>query len=388
MSSRNTQLSCCREPESRREAKADSDHSLNSTPLGEIKQARRSKCVSSVVVLMMILFVRGPGDLGFKEMSSPEPGQGQVLVQMKACGICGTDLRLFRRGEKVYPYFGHEFSGIVKSAGEDIEDLKKGDRVTAGLIETCGVCKPCHLGHPNFCEGMGDTLSPGGFAEECLVRHSPGSISLVRIPDDMDDVRATLHEPLSCALRIVRRANPQPGDTVLVYGLGAMGILSGILFRKSYPIKALIGVDINPSRVKKAEHLGFDLVICADAPNFEESIREMSEPDVVVEATGIAAVFPRVINLVRLGGKVVIAGVPEDVVEFSPLPIFRKELTILGAKGPFPYLNSNGGSEALETLRMGGLSTHELVEAFPFDRAKEAFNAVFGGSVLKGVLTF
>jgi threonine dehydrogenase-like Zn-dependent dehydrogenase len=167
-----------------------------------------------------------------------------------------------------------------------------------------------------------------------------------------------------------------------------MGVLSGILLKKSYSVKTLIGVDINASRVERAEKFGFDFVSCADAARIQEFIRKVGEPDIVIEATGMASVFPRVMGLARLGGKIVMGGVPEDVVELSLLPIFRKELTVLGAKGPFPYLNPNGGSMALELLGTGDLPVHELVGIFSFDKAREAFDAVSDGTVLKGVLSF
>jgi len=337
---------------------------------------------------MRILSVKGPGELEYLEGNSPEPSEGQVVVRVNACGICGTDLGIYRRGETEYPYFGHEFSGIVERIGCDVKDLQVGDRVTTGLMGSCGSCKPCQLGHPNFCQEMKDTLYPGGFAEECLVRHSRGCILLTRIPDGMDDITATLHEPLSCALRIVQRASPGSGDTVLIYGLGTMGVLSGILSKRSYSVKTLIGVDINASRVKRAEKLGFDFVSCVDLTRIEEFIRVVGEPDIVIDATGMSAAFPRVMGVARLGGKIVIAGVPEDFVELSLLPIFRKELTVLGAKGPFPYLSPNGGSIVLELLGTGDLPVHDLVGVFSFDKAREAFHAVSDGTVLKGVLAF
>ena len=102
----------------------------------------------------------------------------------------------------------------------------------------------------------------------------------------------------------------------------------------------------------------------------EESIRKVGEPDTVIKATGTAAVFPSVTSLARLGGKIVIGGVPEDVVEFSSLSIFRKELTVLLAKGSFPYLNPNGGSMALEYRGTGDLPVDGLVGVFSFNRRK------------------
>jgi threonine dehydrogenase-like Zn-dependent dehydrogenase len=318
----------------------------------------------------------------------PLPGADQVLVAVRACGICGSDLRLYRNGSGAGTYFGHEFSGLVVEAGSAVGDFLVGDRVAGGMFRGCGVCPACRSGSPNFCAHSRSPFAPGGFSDLCMVSCAGGSRFLTRLPDELNDVEATLIEPLSCAMRIHERAGAKDGDRVLVIGLGMMGLLCGLLLKRSLPRVRIVGADTNPDRSALCRRLGFDssVVLGAAVPEHIDGL----EPDfdVVIDATGVSPVFPLALRMARVGGTVVLGGVPEKAIDFSPLVIFRRELTVKCAKGPYPFVDGTGRSSAAGILLSNELPWLDLVEVFPLADASSAFRRADEGSVLKSVIVW
>ena len=334
------------------------------------------------------LTIGGPERVEYVHLRIPEPQADQVLVEVRACGICGSDLRLYRQGEIDSAFFGHEFSGTVVAVGSNIADYHPGDRISAGLSSGCGTCEPCNRGLPNFCRRSQNQFHPGGFAEFCMVTCAEGFRPIVRIPDALDDIRATLFEPLSCAMRISSRIAAARGARILILGLGMMGVLSGLLFKKSTQGVFIVGADTHSGRVELGQELGLDRCVRLNSGNLKGIDDLVADFDIVVDATGVASVFPLAVDLARLGGSVILAGVPAGSIPFAPLPIFRKELTIIGAKGPFPYPNGEGGAHALDLLLSSDIPWDKLVTIFPFRLAAEAFLSSANNGPLKSVLSF
>ncbi len=332
------------------------------------------------------LAIRGPELVEFVRVDMPEPGQDQVLIEVSACGICGSDLRPYRQGEMKYEFFGHEFSGKVVSVGKNVEDFKIGDRIAAGLEQACGHCEPCQRGFPNYCVLSANQFYPGGFAQYSLVNCAQGFRPIIKIPDAIDDVRATLYEPLSCAMRIATRVAVPRGSRVLVIGLGMMGMLAALLIKKSSPDVYIVGADTSADRIAQGRDLELDACVQIEPGKLPASPIMAPTFDVVIDATGIAGVFRLAVDLAGLGGTVILGGVPAGTVDFAPLPIFRKELTVVGAKGPYPYPTAEGGSEALDLLLSAEIPWEKLVTVFPFRLAKEAFQGAARSGPLKTVL--
>lgn len=277
---------------------------------------------------------------------------GMVKVHVKACGICGSDLALLNGSRDMTKelYFGHEFSGIVTEAATDSCGFQPGMRVATELARTCGQCWNCMNGMPNYCRSMNDALLPGGFTEETLVRSTPDYGFLSQIPSSVDDITASLLEPMNCAYHIAMKADIRPGDNVVVFGLGAMGIIAAIVL-KQLGAGAVVCVGRRPARQEKARQTGiFDAVVGNDESGMTK-IREIcgeKGADVSIEATGTPQVLNDAIRMVRPGGRVVVGSVYHGVIaEFDPLPIFRKELTLVGAKGPTTYRRSDGSSAVM-----------------------------------------
>ena len=187
-------------------------------------------------------------------------------------------------------------------------------------------------------------------------------------------------------MRIATRMTVVRGSRVLVLGLGMMGMLAASLLRKSTPEVCIVGADTSADRITLGRELGLDQCVQLESGNLQACQEMKPDFDVVIDATGIAAVFPLAIDLARLGGTVVLAGVPAGAVAFAPLPIFRKELTVVGAKGPFPYPTPEGGSQALDLLLSADIPWDKLVRVFPFHQAVEAFQGAARSGPLKSVL--
>lgn len=336
----------------------------------------------------------GSGELRLlEEEASIGLKNGMVKVQVKACGICGSDLALLNgtRDRSREQYFGHEFSGIVMEVSKDSHDFKPGMRVASELSRTCGRCWNCRNGMPNYCRSMNDALLPGGFCEETLVRSTEDYSFLTTISDSLDDITASLMEPTNCAYHIAMQASVKPGDNVVIFGLGAMGMITAIILKK-LGAGAIVCVDQNPDRQNSAKSTG----ICdAVVGNDEEGMKKVREicgekgPDVVVEATGSHQVLADTLKVVRPGGRIVAAGVYHGTIkDFDPLPIFRKELTIVGAKGPTLNLRTDGSSAVAFMMEQIQDDLKKIIHVYEYKDAIRAFEDARSGKAIKAVITF
>jgi len=167
------------------------------------------------------------GGFGLRDVPAPAPGPGEVLVEMRVCGLCGTDLaKLAHPSEAAGARLGHELAGVVRAVGPEVRAVAPGDRVTAAHHVPCGACRACRHGNESMCAQFKATaIEPCGFAE--LIRLSRLHVErvLFRLPDAMSFEAASFTEPLACAVRAVERSRVQPRDRLLVVGAGSMGLL-------------------------------------------------------------------------------------------------------------------------------------------------------------------
>ena len=316
-----------------------------------------------------------------------------VKIDVSACGICGSDLALLkgRRSIANEHYFGHEFSGIVTEVGEGHTGLKPGMRVATELVKTCGRCWNCLNGLPNYCVGLNDVLFPGGFASETLVLNTPDYSFLSPIPSAIDDITATLLEPTNCAFHVAKKANIQPGETVLVLGLGTMGIISSQIL-KSLGAGVVIGIDKSKKRLESIKRTGLIDIIDRNDHDWLEQIKTavgVEGVDVVVEITGAPSALKDAFLAVRPGGRIVVGSVYHGHVDqFEPLPIMRKELTIVGSKGPFPIVKTNGTSAVVDVLVKLQDDLKKIISVYEYKDYLKAFEDLASGAVIKPVITF
>ena len=182
-----------------------------------------------------------PRQFAVVDLPKPEPGPHQVVIRVKACGICKTDLTIHDGSflAKFPLVNGHEFAGVIDSVGSAVTKWKVGDRVTADNTELCGYCEPCRSDKPLYCENFNShgCNMPGGFAEYVLINHD----KVFALSDKLSFEEATFTEPTACAVHGVDRIAPRFGDSILMFGAGPTGIILAQLLRRAGQFPALTG---------------------------------------------------------------------------------------------------------------------------------------------------
>jgi L-iditol 2-dehydrogenase len=255
------------------------------------------------------LLYHGPGDLRVEEVPRPEPGPGEVLVQVEVALTDGTDAKAFRRGhplllEQTPSPFGHEFCGI---------DVATGRRVVAANSAPCGACDPCRRGEETLCENLRPFLN-GAYAEYLLVPERIASRNLLPVPPALPSHVAALVEPLACCLRGIERAAIAPGQTVAILGPGPIGLMLCASAKDAGG--GVVAVGGRPERRELAREFG-------------ASPGDAQGADVVVEAVGSEQAWRDALELVRPGGTVVFFGGRE--LGIDTFRLHYEELTLRGA---------------------------------------------------------
>jgi 2-desacetyl-2-hydroxyethyl bacteriochlorophyllide A dehydrogenase len=300
--------------------------------------------------MMESVVIRKPKEIFVMEKEIPEPGPGEVLIQVMASGICGTDLHIYR-GEYLgdYPVIpGHEFSGIVTAVGSQVTRFNLGDRVAVEPNIACDNCSHCLNNRQNFClnwQAIGVTL-PGGM-EEYVTAPEKAVFSIGNLPFE----QAAFMEPLSCVVHGVERAHIDLADKVAILGAGPIGdlILQMACLQGAAHITLL---ENNPGRAELACQLGADQVV-----NRMEDL-QLNTYDVVIDATGVIPVMNRAIDFARHGGTVLWFGVPPSGknMEFEAFKIFQKGLTLLSS-----YTSVRNSFQAVSLLQTGQVQVEPLI---------------------------
>ncbi|MGZ6971573.1 MAG: alcohol dehydrogenase catalytic domain-containing protein, partial [Thermoanaerobaculia bacterium] len=224
---------------------------------------------------MKAVLVRSLDDVAVVDMDPPVAGPGEIVVAMKAVGICGSDTTPWYVKTKAPVVLGHEPAGVVAEVGALVTAFSPGDRVVVHHHAACGACRFCRAGEDVMCPEWKKTrLRPGGLAERVRVEAAAVARDTLRLPDALSFEDGALVEPLACAVKAARRARVVAGDSVAVIGLGANGILLGLV-AKSAGAGPLVGCDPNPARRAHARRLGFD---AAGEPgrDFSEKVKRAS----------------------------------------------------------------------------------------------------------------
>lgn len=332
---------------------------------------------------------RNPGEANLEELPKPKPGFGEVLLQVAACGVCGSDLHAYR-SDRGYEWMepptvlGHEFAGTVEAVGRGVDRVRPGDRVVAIAIQGCGSCHTCGVGSTHLCpqrQIIGLNYD-GGMSEHVIV----GERHLVRVPEDTDLKVAALAEPLSVAVHaILVRSEIQPGRTVVVTGPGPIGLLCGMLAKLSGGKVLMVGTSADAaSRLPAAERLGLLTANLDDRPLNEHIKRTFDEraPDVWVEASGAVKALEAALGTVRRGGTVTIVGMFSGQISFFPTDAVRSELSLL-----FSYASNYADYQiALDLLARGVIDTTPLVQPYRLVEAPQAFAAASAKHAVKPLL--
>lgn len=276
--------------------------------------------------------IEAPGQASFGCADIPQVGPDDVLIQVRAAGICGTDIHILKgEYEAEYPLIpGHEFSGVIAGIGDNVTRYQVGDRVTADPNIPCNRCPACQRNEPNQCHNLAavGVTRDGAFAE--FVTVPEGNVFSI---GDMSFASAALVEPLACVAWGLERLDVPPGASVLIFGAGPMGCLLAQSLRYG-GASTLAIVDVVPSRLALAAELGATHIVVADddQTNHLNAIAPAGF-DLVVDATGIPRVLEDAFHYLRPRGTLWVFGVtPNDArITIRPYDVFRKDLTIIGS---------------------------------------------------------
>ncbi len=311
---------------------------------------------------MKVFEITGPNVSRVRNVNLKEPGNNEVLIKVRACGICGTDIHMFKGDVKLaeYPIVpGHEFSGEVISVGNNVKDFSEGDRVAVDPNIACGGCYYCKMGMPNFCENwraIGIHLQ-GACAEYVLVPQS----NVYKMPENLSFEEAAFTEPVSCCVHGQDLLNLKGGESIAIFGLGPIGLIHAQL-AKGKGASNIIGVDVVEYRIKFAESKEyFDHVINPRERNVLEEISRITKGkgvDVVIEASGSTDAFETGTKILGLNGKILVFGVaPEDkLATLKPFEIYRKQLSIIGS-----FINPFTTERALRMLSSGVVQVRDII---------------------------
>jgi NADPH2:quinone reductase len=317
-----------------------------------------------------------PGELKVTEVADPVPRHGELVVQVGACGICGTDLHI-ADGEfppTPYPIIpGHEFAGRVVAVGDGARgEWRGGERVAVDPSLFCGHCPACRAGRGNLCanwNAIGDTVN-GAFAEYVAVP----AVNAYRIPDGVDDQQGALIEPLSCAVHGVRRIGSVLGEDVLLIGAGTMGLLLLQLLNRA-GARSVTVVDRKASRLEVAKAVGAASV----AGDVTEADRAAF--GVAVDATGVPAAIEAAFASLARGGRLMIFGVAsaDAAISLSPFRIYNDEITVVGSMAVL-----NSFDAAADLMAAGAVDTVPMLgPPFALDQFPEALASVRSGEGIK-----
>lgn len=290
----------------------------------------------------------------------PTPGPDEVVIKVKTCGMCGTDLKLYtgQYTARVPVVPGHEYSGEIVEVGKNVRNLHPGQRVVSDPNESCGKCYWCRNHQPCFCNDLAayGVLRDGGFAEYCTATEK----GVYPIPEGVDDEVAAFAEPVSCVVHAADRINYRPGETVAIVGGGPLGQIHLQFALNSGASRAVL-VDPNQSRRDLAKKFGAHAVINPKEENVRERVLQETGglgADVVIEAVGRKQTIEESFGLAKRGGRVVIFGfAPEtEKAVFSPFDVLSRELTILGA-----WVNPYSYSRALDVLSSDRIDVKPLI---------------------------
>ena len=324
---------------------------------------------------MKAAVITGKGRVELREYSIPKIGPEEILVHMRTCGICGTDLEKIAGEHITPPILGHEAAGIVEKKGENVRGIELGERVIVHHHISCGNCTLCKNGLETLCEEYQKcNLDPGGFAEYFRV---PAPLvkggAVYRLPPNCSFEEGSQVEPTACCIRGLQRADVHTGSTVVVFGVGPVG-LTHVQLLRLYGAREIFAVDVFENRRLLASKLGANIVLDPGMNVLQTILKETNNlgVDYAIVATGNAKALESAIGTVRKGGHVLLFGVPPrgTLVSLDISRLFLREIT---------FQSSYSASElemrmALDLIEQKRIDTSQMItHRLPLTRLLEAF---------------
>ena len=329
--------------------------------------------------------LHGPRDMRLEDVPDPTINQDEVLIRVRAMGICGSDLHMYT-GERPLPYpriLGHEFAGDIAKVGAGVSHLQIGQRVTAEPNFWCGKCVFCQAGRQNLCVNrVGLAVNVDG----CQAEYVQVPARFVwPLPDTMTYTQGALVEPLMVSLHAIKQSRAQLGETVTILGCGTIGLMA-LLCAKVAGCRVL-AVDVIPEKLDLARRLEADEVINGLETDPVEAVKRATNglgSDVVMEAAGFPATVEQSLAIVRQAGRIVLIGLSTKPARLLPIAVARREVEILGSfiyrAGEFASAIHLIATGQVDALPLVGLTTD-------LAGAQDAYEQLLGGKAVKGIIT-
>ena len=334
---------------------------------------------------MKALELVAESEFEYKEVDNPQIKDEEVLIRVKACGICGSDVHGMdgSSGRRIPPIImGHEASGVIEALGSSVDSSawKPGDRVTFDSMVYCGECWHCRRGETNLCDNRmvlgvscGDYRNHGAFAEFVAV---PERI-LYKLPDSLSFEHAALTEAVSVAVHAVDLTPIQLDDSAVVVGSGMIGLLV-IQSLKAAGCGKVIAVDLDEERLALAKKLGASETVKADSGDVLEAIRQMTEgrgADHAFEVVGMDPTLKTAIDSVRKGGTVTLVGNLKPVVDFALQEVVTRQINLIGTCG-----SAGEYPACLNLIADGTIRVDEIISAtVPLSEGASWFDRLYKG---------
>lgn len=317
---------------------------------------------------------RGEGNVALIDVPEPELKPGYVIIEVKAAGICGTDLHIYHDEFKTNPpvIMGHEVAGVVAEVGEDVTNCAPGDRVTSETyFYVCGQCQFCREGFVNLCPGrrsIGSAVN-GAFTRYLLVPQH----NIHHLPPEVNEQAGALTEPLACCVHALELTRVEPGETAVVSGPGAIGLLMAQVVKAAGARVIVLGTQADEARLEKARQLGMDFVFNVQVEDTAARVRDMTNglgADVVFECAGAPTSAQNCLELVRRQGRYAQVGLFGKPITWDLDQVCYKELKVSGSNASVP----SAWRKALALLASGQVQTRPLIStSLPISEWQQAF---------------
>lgn len=341
---------------------------------------------------MKVFRFYAPGDVRIEESPEPQVGAGEVKIRVRACSMCGTDVKISTSGhQRMRPprVMGHEIAGEVVEVGEGVTGWAAGDRVQVIAAIPCGTCEFCRAGLMTICPNqlsMGYDFD-GGFAPYMIVPPQVLAVDgLNRIPDGVSFAEASVSEPFACAINAQELADTHEGDVVVVVGSGPIGCLHVRLARARGAAKVFL-VELSRERLDlAAEIVKPDAAICSAETDPVQAVLDLTDgkgASLVITAAASGAAQEQGLRMLAPRGRIsLFGGLPKDkpTITLDSNLVHYRELTILGANGSSPAHNK----QALAHIADGSVPVADLItHRLPLDQVRDGLDVVRNGTGIK-----
>jgi len=314
-------------------------------------------------------------DIRVEDLSKPKAGPDEIVVEMKACGLCGSDLMDWYLRSRAPLVLGHEPTGVVAETGRKVKAFKLGDRVFVHHHVACLTCHYCIHGDYTMCAQFGQThIHPGGFAEYFRVPAENLQKGTFKIPEKVSFEEATLIEPIACCFRAQNKLGIQMGDTIAIIGVGPSGIIHLLLSKMAGASKIIVS-DLIDYRLKMAERFEADLVVNPRLENLSEAVNDATDgrgADVVIVTAPVKEALIDGMKICRRGGTVCLFAPtqPNEYARISPHRLFFSEITVIPS-----YSTSHVETRiASQLISSGRIPAKDMItHRFSLSRVAEAF---------------